>query len=89
MEGWETPAQMFSAEIYKIFKNTQVVTSESLGNDFSEQMFTLKLSKILPRTILKKKIAFHSSYHEKNDACAKRKDALGTRLANKIIMYSS
>ena len=89
MEGWETPAQMFSAEIYKIFKNTQVVTSESLGNDFSEQMFTLKLSKILPRTILKKKIAFHSSYHEKNDACAKRKGALGTRLANKIIMYSS
>ena len=69
---------MFSVEIYEIFKNTQVVASGSLRNDFAEQMFTLKWSKILSRIILKKKLP--SSYLEKNDA-------LGTRLANKIIIY--
>ena len=37
---WETLAHVFSAEIYEIFKNTQVVASESLRNDFAEQMFT-------------------------------------------------
>ena len=36
----ETPAQVFSTEIYEIFKNTQVVASESLRNDFAEQIFT-------------------------------------------------
>ena len=68
---------MFSGEIYEIFKNTQVVASESLRNDFAEQMFTLQLSNILLRAILKK-IAFLSL----------QKDALGTRLATKI-MHSS
>ena len=65
---------MFSAEIYEIFKNILVVASESLRNDFAEQMLTLQLSKILPGTILKKKMP--SSYREKNDA-------LGTKLAIK------
>ena len=65
---------MFSAEIYEIFKNILVVASESLRNDFAEQILTLQLSKILPRTILKKKMP--SSYREKNDA-------LGTKLAIK------
>ena len=32
-----------------------MVASETLKNDFAEQMFTLQLSNILPRTILKKK----------------------------------
>ena len=67
---WETPAHVFSAEIYEIFKNTQVVASESLRNDFAEQMFTLQLRKILPRTILKKKLT--SFYREKNDALKER-----------------
>ena len=66
---------MFSAEIYEIFKNILVVASESLRNDFAEQMLTLQLSKILPGTILKKK-KMPSSYREKNDA-------LGTKLAIK------
>ena len=61
---------MFSAEIYEIFKNTQVVASESLRNDFAEQMFTLQLRKILPGTILKKKLT--SFYREKNDALKER-----------------
>ena len=61
---------MFSAEIYEIFKNTQVVASESLRNDFAEQMFTLQLRKILPGTILKKK--WTSFYREKNDALKER-----------------
>ena len=59
---------MFSTEIYEIFKNTLVVASENLINDFAEQMFTLQLSKILPGTILKKKKKMPSSYREKNDA---------------------
>ena len=59
---------MFSAEIYKILKKTQVVASECLRNDFAEQMFTLQLSNILPRTILKKKLP----YREKNDALKER-----------------
>ena len=66
----ETPAHVFSAEIYEMFKNTQVVASESLRNDFAEQMFTLQLRKILPRTILKKKLT--SFYREKNDALKER-----------------
>ena len=33
----------------------QVAASKSLRNDFAEQMFTLQLSNILPRAILKKK----------------------------------
>ena len=66
----ETPAHVFSSEIYEMFKNTQVVASESLRNDFAEQMFTLQLRKILPRTILKKKL--RSSYREKNDAPKER-----------------
>ena len=66
----ETPAHVFSSEIYEMFKNTQVVASESLRNDFAEQMFTLQLRKILPRTILKKKLC--SSYREKNDALKER-----------------
>ena len=36
----------------------QVVATESFTNDFTEQMFTLQLRKILPRTILKNKFAF-------------------------------
>ena len=67
---WETLAHVFSAEIYEIFKNTQVVASESLRNDFAEQMFTLQLRKILPGTILKKKLT--SFYREKNDALKER-----------------
>ena len=63
---------MFSPKIYKIFKNTLVVASESLRNDFADQMFTLQLSKILPRTILKKKKKLPSSYREKNDALKER-----------------
>ena len=55
--------QFFSGEIYKMFKNTQVLTSESLRNVFTEQMFTLQLSKILPREILRKNLP--SSYREK------------------------
>ena len=66
----ETPAYVFSSEIYEMFKNTQVVASESLRNDFAEQMFTLQLRKILPRTILKKKLP--SSCREKNDALKER-----------------
>ena len=61
---------MFFVKIYEIFKNTQVVASESLRNDFAEQMFTLQLSKILPTTILIKNLP--SSYREKNDALKER-----------------
>ena len=62
---------VFSAESYEIFKNTLVVASESLRNDFAEQMFTLQLSKILPGTILKKqKNAFLLSWKE---WCAEKK----------------
>ena len=49
---------MFSAEIYEILKNTQVVAFENLRNEFAEQMFTLQLTNLLPRTTFKKKIAF-------------------------------
>ena len=61
---------MFFVKIYEIFKNTQVVASESLRNDFAEQMFTLQLRKILPTTILIKNLP--SSYREKNDALKER-----------------
>ena len=50
-----TSAQVFSAEIYEIFKNTLVVASESLRNGFAEQMLTLQLSKIPPEQFWKKK----------------------------------
>ena len=66
---------MFCPEIYEIFKNTLVIASKSFRNDFAEQMFTLQLSKSLPRAILKKLL---SSYRKKNDIL---KDALKERCA--------
>ena len=62
----------------KIFKNTLMVASENLRNILAEQMFTRKLNNIVPRAILKKKIAFFLS----------PKNAQRTRLATKI-MFSS
>ena len=48
----------------------QVVATESFTNDFTEQMFTLQLRKILPRTILK--INLPSAYRENNDTLKER-----------------
>ena len=64
---------MFCTEIYEIFKNTLVIASKSFRNDFAEQMFTLQLSKSLPRAVLKK-IAFLLSQKEwYPERCAERK----------------
>ena len=49
--------------------NMKLVASESLRNDFAEQMFTPKLSKI-PEQFWKKKLP--SSYHKNNDALKER-----------------
>ena len=67
--------QVFSGEICEIFKNMLLVASESLRNLFAEQMFTLELSNILPRAILKKTFAILLS----------QKNALGTRFATKFM----
>ena len=69
---------MLPGETWEISKNTLVVASESLGNVFAEQMFTLQLNNIISRAILKK-IAFLLS----------RKDALGTTFPTKIMPLSS
>ena len=69
---------MLSGETWEISKNTLVVASESLGNVFAEQMFTLQLNNIISRAILKK-IAFLLS----------RKDALGMTFPTKIMPLSS
>ena len=49
----------------------QVVASESLRNDFAEQMFTPKLSKIPEQFNFEKK-KLPSSYHKNNDALKER-----------------
>ena len=79
-EGWCTihrwkaetlPADVFCRNLWNFQENMQVVASESLRNDFAEQMFTPKLSKIPEQFNFEKK-KLPSSYHKNNDALKER-----------------